>query len=132
MLTDDDRKWLADHRRSVATWCEFYLAEIRGVTGAELAEVAGRVLVHHNGRYVLAHDLAAEVVRSVRHSQIFEQWNYDCACAVHYAARALAPFDGAAFLVASGYQELSLDELATASAEAIEEAKLALYGEPEE
>lgn len=130
MLTDDDKKWLADHRCSVATWCDFYLAQLKGVTGAELSEVAGKVLLHHQGRYILAQDLAAEVVQGVRYSQVFEQWNYDCACKVHNLARSMPPLDGAVFLAASGYLDVSMDELADASAEAIDEARLALYGEP--
>ncbi|EOD5601377.1 hypothetical protein AO946_26430 [Pseudomonas aeruginosa] len=132
MLTDADRQWLAEHRRSVATWCDFYLAQFRGMASAELAEVAGQVLIYHKGRFVLAQDLAAEVVKSVRPSQIFEQWNYECACAVHFAAQGLSSFDAAALLVASGYQDESLDELSSASDEAVQEAWHALYGEPED
>ncbi|MGI1179023.1 hypothetical protein ACRCRM_32005, partial [Pseudomonas aeruginosa] len=105
MLTDADRQWLAEHRRSIATWCDFYLAQFRGMASAELAEVAGQVLIYHKGRFVLAQDLAAEVVKSASTSQIFEQWNYECACAVHFAAQGLSSFDAAALLVASGYQD---------------------------
>ncbi|MEX7220227.1 hypothetical protein AB2C89_31315 [Pseudomonas aeruginosa] len=87
------------------------------------------VLVLDRDRYVLAQDLAASVLEGVGNSQIHEQWEYECACAVHRAAARLSASDGEVLIAAGGYADQSLGELSSASSEAVHEAFLALYGE---
>ncbi|MFE4139463.1 hypothetical protein ACFX5C_28245 [Pseudomonas aeruginosa] len=111
LLTLEDLAWLRQYRESLSGWSRYQLAKLRGASCGELMEIAGQVL------------------EGVGNSQIHEQWEYECACAVHRAAARLSASDGEVLIAAGGYADQSLGELSSASSEAVHEAFLALYGE---
>ena len=128
LLTLEDLAWLRQYRESLSGWSRYQLAKLRGASCGELMDIAGQVLVFDRDRYVLAQDLAASVLEGVGNSQIHEQWEYECACAVHRAAARLSTSDGEVLIAAGGYADQPLGELSSASFEAVHEAFLALYG----
>lgn len=117
-----ETQWLWHQRRNAASCREFSEAQLNGLKGGDLAAVAGRVWVQQNQRFILTKDLAAEVIGSVRENNVFEQWDFDCACAIYNVARSLSALEGMALLAASGYLDQSLVELGRAARDASKDA----------
>jgi hypothetical protein len=130
LLTAEDQAWLAAEGRRIATRVDFLIAQLRGASDTDLREAAKPVLLHYNGTLVPAHVLLAQTLRGIHYSQIFEEWDYKAACAIHGLARSLSPADGEILLAASEYADCSLDEMADTAGEAKREAWEAMYGEP--
>lgn len=126
-----DREWLELHRQSLEGWSRLTLARFRGEPEADIAELAGAVFVYHKGQFVLAATLAAEIVNAVRHSMIFEAWEYECACDIESAACRLSPMDGEVLRLASGFHGADFDALEAEASLSLQEAREALYGPPE-
>jgi hypothetical protein len=130
MLTLDDNKWLEDLRQSFSSSMKFYLAHWRGNCNTDqLAELAGQVLIYHDGTFITAHDLSERIIGTVHNSMIYEQWHYWCAEAVYHAASVLPDQDALVLLYASGFADVSASELAAYSAEAVNEVRQELYGD---
>jgi hypothetical protein len=132
VLTPEDQAWLAAERRRIASRGDFLIARFRGASGTDLRDVAKNVLLNRHGTNVPAHVLIAQTLRDVRPSQIYEQWDYDAACAIDHVARSLCTSDAEILMIASGYTTPSIDQLADAAGEAVSEAWSAMYGEPDD
>lgn len=130
MLTDYDRAWLDALKQSIKSWSPLLMAELRGSPAKVFKAVAGEVLVYHSQMFVRAAQLVEAVVRDIPHGQVFEQYDYQCACAVHQFAATgeLSASDARAFLYASGYHGSDLEAMREQAGAALEEALEAMYG----
>lgn len=131
MLTDYDRAWLDALKQSHKSWSPLVLAELRGSPAKVLQDVAGEVLVYHSSKiFVRAQQLVDAVVREIPHGKVIEQYEYECACAVHQfaATGGLSAIDARAFLIASGYHGCDLEAMREEAAAAMEHTLEAMNG----
>ncbi len=94
----------------------------------EVMERASAVMVGLDSERTMD-DLVREVETSVPPSMIYEQWEFRFATALHAKAARLGGVRGEALLCCAGYDDVSLDSIAADAADAVEEARQALYGD---
>ncbi|MNN69578.1 hypothetical protein D3C81_1853730 [compost metagenome] len=81
----------------------------------------------------MTQDLVELVSKSITwNAQIFEAWNYGFASDIHSICAKLSQPDAEILLHASGFANVSLADLYSASEEAVHDALQELYGEEEE
>lgn len=131
-LSTQDREWLAKHAEACRLKCDFILSDVLGPDARSTVRLAKEVPLWFQGDYVPARTVFERIEASVPFSQIFEQWEYRVYTAVLNACDFLSRLDARVLLVASGYSGQSVDDLYSAAGEAVEEARIALYGADEE
>lgn len=122
--------WEPGFQLNLSSWADLEIAKRRGESPGELSACALNSCIFYLGAYVMTRDLVAHVEKGITwNAQVYEAWNYGRCQEIHKICRGLAPSDADSLLHASGYADVSLDELSDASDEAVQEAWAALYGE---
>jgi hypothetical protein len=129
MLTDSDHEWLKLNKQRLESWTQLFVAQLCAAPERRLMEIAGDILVVQRGRFIRAGDLVTTAVATTKSSQIFEVWNYSLACSLHTISRQYSSEDARAILIAGGFHNADLDELAQWAWVAASEARHELYGE---
>ena len=122
--------WEPGFQLNLSSWAVLEIAKRRGESPGELSACALNSCIFYLGAYVMTRDLVAHVEKGITwNAQVYEAWSYGRCDEIHRICRGLSPSDADALLHASGYADVSLDELSDASDEAVQEAWAALYGE---
>lgn len=131
-LTPKDLEWLAKHCLASRLGFDFMLSDLLFKGSSHNQRLACTVPIWFEGDYVTADLVVRQVEKTVRYSQIFEQWQARVYDAVMRTVRLLSSFDARVLIVAAGFGSPTADEVYAAAYEAVSLARHELYGDDED
>lgn len=128
LLTPDDQTWLAKHAEACRRSFDFMLADLLYPASQRSMSRAHEMLIWYNGSYIKAPDLLSSIEKKVPYSQIYEQWQSRVYSDVQRVCRSLSASEKKALIIVAGYEIITEAEIFLCAAEAVTEAREALYG----
>lgn len=132
LLTSEDQQWLSKHEEAVRSSLNFMLADLLYPRSPRAMSRAHEVLIWYKGSFLKTPDLLSKIQKEVPYSQIYEQWESRVYQGVQRVCRSLSALDEKALIIVAGYDIITEDEINRSAAEAVSDAREALYGRDED